>query len=466
MTLPLPPDAPLDDARRRADPLADATIAALLAGTDAPGREAERLQRVGLVNRQLAQWGHNDDIAPWRPADPATPDDIVEPLQAYLKAGRMLPDWADPARIARAEALFIDEGVLSCTLLFCASLPECYVIPDLAAVLQIAGQLEAHTEHRIRVTAAMIFPVMMQGGLTRPDGGGVAQILKVRLIHATIRHLILRGSPEAAIAAGAAIPPLTPGATAAGLQQALLDHGWDLPADGLPCNQEELAYTLLTFGYVFLRGMRTLGLRLSRADEEALLHTWNVAGHVLGIERALMADTMDQAEALFATIQARGRTRTVRPDPRPALGEALMRAMETAIAVPVLRRFPVLLTRRLCGAKVARELGIDGRQPWLVRALFWLAMGLVRGVDAVGRLFRPGFSLARCLTRVLGYHLMTRLLLDQTRPLQLPDELLGQMQPLITSWSDDRRAPRWLNALEDRLTTRGPWLSSLRRARP
>jgi hypothetical protein len=63
-------------------------------------------------------------------------------------------------------------------------------------VLHVAGQLEAHTEHRIRQTAAMVFPVMLRGGLTDPSGCGVAQVLKVRLIHATIRHLILHGDPE------------------------------------------------------------------------------------------------------------------------------------------------------------------------------------------------------------------------------------------------------------------------------
>ncbi|MEB0178442.1 oxygenase MpaB family protein, partial [Undibacterium sp. CCC3.4] len=72
-----------------------------------------------------------------------------------------------------------------------------------------------------------------------------------------------------------------------------------LGEDGLPCNQEELAYTLLTFGYVFLRSLRTLGLGLAQEDELAYLHTWNVVGHILGIRRELMAETMEQAEALF-----------------------------------------------------------------------------------------------------------------------------------------------------------------------
>ena len=194
----------------------------------------------------------------------------------------------------------MQEGPLSCTLLFCASLPECYVPPRLAEVLHVAGQLEAHTEHRIRQTAAMVFPVMLKGGLTDGAGCGIAQVLKVRLIHATIRHLILHGDPEQARGLIAAHPAGGPGAGGHGaLHEALMAHGWDVRGSGLPCNQFELAYTLLTFHYVFLRGMRTLGLGLPRADEDAFLHAWNVAGHVLGVQDELMSTTFDEAAESF-----------------------------------------------------------------------------------------------------------------------------------------------------------------------
>ena len=35
-----------------------------------------------------------------------------------------------------------------------------------------------------------------------------------------------------------------------------------------------------------------MGLRAK--DEEAYLHAWNVVGHILGIERSLMVETMDE----------------------------------------------------------------------------------------------------------------------------------------------------------------------------
>jgi hypothetical protein len=440
----------------RADPLADDTVARILGPWDKQGDNAAQWAAIATVNDQLTQWQTNGALPGWRAGAEVAPA-IAAALEDYIQAGLRLPDWAEPAKIARAEELFMDMSMLSCTLLFCASLPECYVIPDLAGVLHAAGQLEQHTDYRIRSTAAMLFPVMMHGGLTDADGGGVAQTLKVRLIHATIRHLILRGNPSDAVRAGApaTVAPLPALAgQPRSMQGTLYAHGWNVARDGLPCNQEQLAYTLLTFSYVFLRALRRLGLGLPAADEHAYLHTWNVLGHVLGIERTMMAETMEQAEALFTRMQAGGRVHPYLPDSRPALGAALMRTMENELPLRVLKPFPVLLTRHLCGPAAARELGLTGRVSLLSRALFAVSMGTIRLVDATARLFWPQFSLSRLVTRVVGYQFTVKLLMDQTRPLKLPAALLNQVGAVTAGWDQDRQAPRWINALEARLTGR------------
>ena len=426
------PDAVLDRMQFRADPLADDTIARIVGPwqTAPSSSTADELiacnckhwQRLDAATRAMSQWHSNGALADWQP----TTDTAID------------------------------------------------TAADLAEVLHTTGQLEQRAEYRIRSTAAMVFPVMMAGGLTAAEGGGVAQVLKVRLIHATVRNLILRGEPQAAVAALAALtalpgefkagshvlPPLEALRALPGMHCALYAHGWKLGEDGLPCNQEELAYTLLTFGFVFLRGLRTLGLRLSRSDEEAYLHTWNVVGHLLGIERELMPDTMDAAAALFTRMQARGRAPTsepVPPDPRPALGRTLMQTLSQVIPLGVAKPLPVLMTRRLCRPATARDIGLDGPVPWLSQALFALGLLAVRVIDAVVRLAVPGFSLARFATRVLGYHLVSQLLMDQTRPLKLPEHVCARVAAMMSNWGDDPRAPGWLNRLEDRFTTRGGW---------
>jgi hypothetical protein len=459
----------LDRMQYEADPLADAAIAAILgpwqsvhaAATPAElvAANAERWQLLADVSRVFEDWTDNASVAHWS-ARPATPPAVARAIEQFLHSAPSLPAWADRAKIARAEALFMDQGVLSCLLLFCASLPECYVIPDLSQTLYATGQLEQHAEHRIRATAAMIFPVMMAGGLTQPDGGGVAQVLKVRLIHATIRHLILRGTPEDTMLAvgerrrvpdGHRVPPLAALKGARTMHQALFAHGWNVGKDGLPCNQEELAYTLLTFHYVFLRGLRTLGVGLPREDEEAYLHAWNVSGHLLGIRHDLMAHTMDEAEQLFAQMQSRGRADPVTPDPRPPLGRALMQTMERLIPLRVAQPIPKLLTRHLCGRATASDIGIEGEVSWWSKALFASTLALVRTIDGTVRLVVRDFSISRLITRLIGRRLMAGVLMDQTRPLKLPEHLSARAHAMMEGWRHDPKAPRWMNALERHL---------------
>ena len=187
--------------RLRADPLADATIAAILADWDPaiqPGSAAFAAQwqsqsdKLAAVSRAMVTWTDNQSVQHWQDQSGKLSPAVAAALTHYLNAAQVLPTWADRAKIERAQALFGDHGFLPVTLLFCASLPECYVLPDLSAVLQTSGQLVNHTDYRIRATGAMIFPVMMKGGLSAADGAGLAQTFKVRLIHATIRWSRIR----------------------------------------------------------------------------------------------------------------------------------------------------------------------------------------------------------------------------------------------------------------------------------
>lgn len=448
-----PPNATLlDHLRYTADPLADDTVSRIV-GTwqalpDSPHLQAPLdanalpWQRIAMVSQIFGKWQNNQSLRDWR-ADPSTtPPDIAAELEQFVRTAQVLPSWGDARQIERAEQIFLEHGVLSCTLLFCSSLPECYVIPDLSSVLQATGQLDKHTDYRIRATAAMVFPVMMTGGLMGPQGNGIAQILKVRLIHATVRNLLLRGNPAHALHTHSSshghtdqgtVPPLASSQASTSMQATLFALGWDVNKKGLPCNQEELAYTLLTFGYVFLRSLRRLGIGLPSADEEAYLHAWNVVGHVLGLQTDLRVNRMADAEILFAQLQAKGNREPVSPDPRPALTKALMRTMQQVLPLRVLKPFPILLTRYLCGRVTSRYLGLTSRISWLPQLLFATCLLTAMGIDRVVRLLFPRFSISRLITRWLGAHFMAELLLSQTRELQLPGPLRNQVQSVMAA---------------------------------
>ena len=86
--------------------------------------------------------------------------------------------------------------------------------------------------------------------------------------------------------------------------------------------------------------------------------------------------------------------------------------------------------------------------------MFAVFMGLTRAIDTLVRLVLPEFSLSRMIGRVAGYNLTVKLLMDQTRPLKLPTQLLNQVGTATRSWQDDPKAPGWVNWLEQRITGR------------
>ncbi len=107
-------------------------------------------------------------------------------------------------------------------------------------------------------------------------GRGFLTATKVRYLHASMRYQALGDQPP-----------------------------YDVQENGLPINQEDLAYVLLTFGYVIPLGLENLGAILSREEKEAFLHCWKVIGYVMGIDDDLLTDDLDEAKALYEKIKSR-----------------------------------------------------------------------------------------------------------------------------------------------------------------
>jgi hypothetical protein len=317
---------PLDGMRRVGDPLADSTVKAVFEKGE-----------VAAVN-DLTRLVRNDDIpsGPW-------PPQIAE----YLSLSAQLPEWADGELIRAGESVFLRYGLSSFGILACASLPECYVLRDVAAVLGSTQRLAEHARRRVFETAIMVLAVMAEGGLAA-GGSGIRVVQKVRLMHAAVRHLIL--TP----------PPTTADRSPASFADTLLAQRW--PAErGTPLSQEDLAAVLLTFSHVMLRGWKHLGIELSREEAAAYLHCWNVVGHILGIRDELLARDVEEAAGLFEAIKRRRAADT--PDGR-ALTTSLIGVCESfAGPSQILRPVPRILMWGLLLPETCEMLAVPRLEP-------------------------------------------------------------------------------------------------------
>ncbi|MBK6557977.1 MAG: hypothetical protein IPG16_12485 [Comamonadaceae bacterium] len=167
-----------------------------------------------------------------------------------------------------------------------------------------------------------------------------------------------------------------------------------------------------------------------------------MVGHVLGVRDDLLPASFDDAAASFERMQAFGRAQTAAPDARPGpragpdaghgAGDPPARhPCHTGSAVPV----------------ADRTGQCKGHRHWRGGALADPARLRDRPVSVAvagpaGAALQAELSLSRMLVRVVGYHLLKRFLLDQTRPLGLPEQVLDPMRVTVAAWHDEPRAPR------------------------
>jgi hypothetical protein len=365
-------DRLLDSKRSAGDALGDETVAQIFEHGE-----------VGVVDALFAQLVREDEV----PSTEGIPE-----LARYLEESRRLPDWARTDLVEQGERVFHEWSPLALSILGCASLPETYVMRGIAAVLGTTQRLETHVRRRVLETIQMVVDVMGGGGLA-PDGPGIVAAQKVRLMHAAVRHLILR-RPEAGN------QPQT-------LARQLAQLDWKSEY-GVPINQEDLAVTLMTFSHVVLRGFRTFGVGLSPEQEAAYVHCWNVVGHIMGIEQALLPENPGAASFLFETIKRRQAARTEDGRSLTASLTAFMQGLDPHPAF-VTQRLPRLLMRELLDAQTCDFLGV-AELGLVDRVEQEALLAVVRGLDSVKRKLDHDLPPAGHFARWLGQRLMQHLI--------------------------------------------------------
>ena len=354
----------LDDPRWQTelDPLAD-TAAAMI------------ISRGGVPAMSLAL-----ELLSAVPPDKPWPDGLKEYIEQTT-----VPTGVDWTRVRAAQDWFNSWGVLATASLFCASLPETYVIPGIAALLALSHQLTDHVTRRIVMTGQMLFDVMTPGAFAL-DGRAVQSLRRTRLMHGAIRVMLVNDTKNSKT-------PLV----------------WT-DKYGLPINQLELVYTLLTFSHVVLRSVRILGVVPEAEMEDAYNYAWNVAGQILGVQPELLPANAAEAEAAFERIKA-ARKRVGANDYQRALMQALevcwkgqFAPLHVPFSVPTLHfLFETLLsdeTRAILG--VARPPAL---QTALSTALLPILEGTVHVVDATYRHLPPAAHIAAAVNHFFAVHI-------------------------------------------------------------
>ncbi|MEY2228440.1 oxygenase MpaB family protein [Streptomyces sp. BF23-19] len=240
-------EASMDALRQTGDRLADATVATLF--------ERGEVGKFNTLMRYVSTAG-----AP-------LPEGLPDVAREYLEATSVPPSWVDWGEMEKARLFFIDNNVHISTALSFASMPACYLVPHVAKLLSATHGLE-YPSKRMAETGQFTVHLM------RPDAfeaGSrfIPAAQKVRLLHASIRHHLVR------------------------------EDRWDTAALGTPICQEDMIGGQMFFSLLVLDSLHRLNIHMSTEGAEAYYYAWRVVGAMLGVDQEAVPATLDEARSFL-----------------------------------------------------------------------------------------------------------------------------------------------------------------------
>lgn len=194
-------------------------------------------------------------------------DELPESVRALLAAVHTEPDWLDRDACDRAADHLTRQTREFGLVLGAASLLAGAGNHVAGKPLAFTGRYASNAAVRSLEVAAWLTPVTTRGGLL-PTADGFERTVRVRMIHALIRHRLSK------------------------------DPNWDHAAWGVPIPQPFMAFTLAEFCSVALKAMHKLGVRFTDQELADIVHLWRYVGHLVGVAPDLPPVTYAEYDAI------------------------------------------------------------------------------------------------------------------------------------------------------------------------
>jgi len=194
------------------------------------------------------------------------------PLRDFFAEVDRVPAWVDPRALERGGELLFRSGSFGGVALG-VSLLYGYASPGGNKPLVFSGQLAEQAPRRLAETSRFVLTTCSPGGLAR-HGEGLAITVKVRLMHAQVRRMILASGR------------------------------WDSEAWGLPINQHDMAGTSILFSYAAIESLRLLGFVFDDEEVHLYMQLWRYSGYLIGLDADIAPASEYDARRLKDIIRA------------------------------------------------------------------------------------------------------------------------------------------------------------------
>ena len=183
-------------------------------------------------------------------------------------------------------------------------------------------------KRRLMQNNRQLMEVFYPGGLLR-DGDGFQLSLRVRFVHARVRHLLTHHEP------------------------------WDHASWGIPISAAHLAYALTVFSRRLLEYSALVGTDFNAEEQASVMAVWRYTGYVMGLPDAVIYEDEDEARKIFEIANL---CEPPPDDDSAAMANALIAAIPVTAGIDdpgeaeTLKKLAYRISRALIGNNLANAL--------------------------------------------------------------------------------------------------------------
>ncbi len=287
------------------------------------------------------------------------PCDTPKPLRAFFEQldDAPLPSWFDPKAVASGCRAFHANSDLFIGAFVSAVLIEGFTTL-IAKSFFITGRLTSFGVRRLQQNNRHLVEIFLPGGLER-QGDGWKLSVRIRLIHAQIRRLLMHSDQ------------------------------WDAEAWGTPLSAAHIGLATASFSAKLLNRAGRLGVVLSAEERRSFMMIWRYTALLLGVPETLLFRDEEEARQLYQIGDL--------CEPPPELESIILAnslvnsaALVAGITDPIQRRrvanYIYSVSRAQIGHEMADQLHYPKKRTWGLLAFLYLKN---RFWQAVGAIFLP-----------------------------------------------------------------------------
>ncbi len=188
-------------------------------------------------------------------------------LHAFFEDAEKLPEWLDYADFAPGVRMFHRNSSVILAAFVAGVLIEGFTT-NIAKSFFITGRVRDQGRRRLGQNNRHMTEIFLPGGLYR-HGDGWKLSVRIRIVHAQIRHLLLNSDE------------------------------WEYDAWGLPVSGAHLGYAVSAFSARLLKHMKTLGAQYNDVEYNSFMAVWRYTGYLMGIPESILFHDGDEALRLY-----------------------------------------------------------------------------------------------------------------------------------------------------------------------